>query len=486
MDAFDVVIIGAGVSGAACARELSKRKLRIGVLEREEDVCCGTSKANSAIVHAGFDAEPGTLMAELDVRGVELMGGLCADLDVDLDNIGSLVVCTAEEDLPKLEELLARGRKNGVEPLTIIYGDELRALEPNIADGARAALWAPSACIVNPFQLTWALAENARVNGVEFFFNTEVIGIAQDDGLWTISTTRGGFAARAVVNAAGVYADALHNMVSADTLEIIPRRGQYLVLDTAAGRHVSHTVFQLPTKYGKGVLVTPTTAGNLLVGPTAEDIADKEATDTTAAGLAEVLAKSVLSVKDIPFHETITSFSGLRAHRKEHDFLIGELPDAPGFVDCAAIESPGLTAAPAIGEMVAGIVDGILGPEMRGDFVPARRGIPAVEWACDEDWEALIAEDAAYGHVVCRCRKVTEAQIVAAIRSPLGARSLDGIKRRTEACMGRCQAGFCTSKIMDILDRELADLAYAEITKAGPGSELLVGRDKELGGGGLL
>lgn len=486
MDAFDVVIIGAGVSGAACARELSKRKLRIGVLEREEDVCCGTSKANSAIVHAGFDAEPGTLMAELDVRGVELMGGLCADLDVDLDNIGSLVVCTAEEDLPKLEELLARGRKNGVEPLTIIYGDELRALEPNIADGARAALWAPSACIVNPFQLTWALAENARVNGVEFFFNTEVIGIAQDDGLWTISTTRGGFAARAVVNAAGVYADALHNMVSADKLEIIPRRGQYLVLDTTAGRHVSHTVFQLPTKYGKGVLVTPTTAGNLLIGPTAEDIADKEATDTTEAGLAEVLAKSVLSVKDIPFHETITSFSGLRAHRKEHDFLIGELSDAPGFVDCAAIESPGLTAAPAIGEMVAGIIDGILGSEMRGDFIPTRRGILAVERACDGDWEALIAGDAAYGHVVCRCRKVTEAQIVAAIHSPLGARSLDGIKRRTEACMGRCQAGFCTPKIMEILDRELSDLAYAEITKAGPGSELLAGRDKELGGGGLL
>lgn len=486
MDAFDVVIIGAGVSGAACARELSKRRLRVGVLEREEDVCCGTTKANSAIVHAGFDAEPGTLMAALDVRGVELMPELCTELAVDLDNIGSLVVCMAEEDLPKLEGLLERGRKNGVEPLSIVRGDELRALEPNLADEVIAALWAPGASIVNPFQLNWALAENALMNGAEFFFNTEVIGISRIDGLWMISTTRGSFATRTVVNAAGVYADVLHNMVSADKLEIIPRRGQYLVLDTTAGQHVAHTIFQLPTKYGKGVLVTPTTAGNLLIGPTAEDISDKEGTDTTAAGLAEVLAKSVLSVKDIPFRETIASFSGLRAHRREHDFLIGELPDAPGFVDCAAIESPGLTASPAIGEMVAGIIDGILDPELRDDFIPTRTGIPNVEWACDEDWEALIAENAAWGHVVCRCRKVTEAQIVAAIHSPLGARSLDGIKRRTEACMGRCQAGFCTPKIMDILDRELDDLAYAEITKAGPGSELLMGRAKELGGGGLL
>lgn len=486
MDAFDVVIIGAGVSGAACARELSKRKLRIAVLEREEDVCCGTSKANSAIVHAGFDAEPGTLMAGLDVRGVELMPELCADLAVDLDTIGSLVVCTAEEDLPKLEGLLERGRKNGVEPLGIVCGDELRALEPNIADEAIAALWAPGASIVNPFQLTWALAESALMNGVEFFFNTEVVGISREDGLWMISTAGRDFATRTVVNAAGVYADTLHNMVSADTLEIIPRRGQYLVLDTTAGHHVSHTVFQLPTKYGKGVLVTPTTAGNLLVGPTAEDIADKEGTDTTAAGLAEVLAKSVLSVKDIPFRETITSFSGLRAHRAEHDFLIGEPPDAPGFVDCAAIESPGLTAAPAIGELVASIIDGILDAGMRDDFIPTRTGIPSVEWASHEDWGARIEEDAAYGRVICRCRKVTEAQIVAAIRSPLGARSLDGVKRRTEACMGRCQAGFCTPKIMEILDRELADLAYGEITKAGPGSELLVGRDKELGGGDSL
>ena len=480
---FDVLIIGAGVSGAACAHELSKRELSVAVLEREEDVCCGTTKANSAIVHAGFDAQTGTLMAKLNVRGVELMGPLCKDLGVDLKNVGSLVVCTDEAGLPGLEALLQRGIANGVKDLRIVRGEELRAMEPNLADEVVAALWAPTASIVNPFQLNWALAENALENGVEFYFNTEVTGISRDGDAWVVSTPGEEFRARCVINAAGVYADAIHNMVSDDKMEITPRRGQYFVLDTVAGRHVSHTVFQLPTKLGKGVLVTPTTAGNLLVGPTAEDIDNKEGTDTTAEGLTELLAKSKLSVKDIPFRDTITSFSGLRAHRAEHDFAIGEVEGAPGFIDCAAIESPGLSSAPAIGEMVAGIVDDILKPAFKSNFIATRPGIPNVEWATDEEWAALIEKDPAYGRVICRCRKVTEAQIVSAIHHPLGARSLDGIKRRTEACMGRCQAGFCTPKIMEILDRELADLSYGDITKAGEGSELIVGRDKELEGG---
>ena len=483
METIDVLIIGAGVAGAACARELSKRKLSICVLEREEDVCCGTTKANSAIVHAGFDAATGSLMAKLNVRGNELMGPLCEDLGVDLKNIGSLVVCTSEEDNPGLQALLDRGVANGVKDLRIVRGEELRELEPNLADEVVAALWAPTASIVNPFQLNWALAENALANGAEFDFNTEVTGVVRDGDCWLVSTPGEEYRARCVINAAGVYADSIHNMVSDDKMEITPRRGQYFVLDTTAGRHVGHTVFQLPTKLGKGVLVTPTTAGNLLVGPTAEDIDEKEGTDTTAAGLQELLAKAPLSVKNIPFRETITSFSGLRAHRAEHDFAIGEVEGAPGFIDCAAIESPGLTSAPAIGEMVAEIVDGILHPEMRDDFIATREGIPNVEWATDEQWAALIEKDPAYGRVICRCRKVTEAQIVSAIHHPLGARSLDGIKRRTEACMGRCQAGFCTPKIMEILDRELSDLAFSDVTKAGPGSELIVGRDKELEGG---
>ena len=284
-----------------------------------------------------------------------------------------------------------------------------------------------------------------------------------------------------VVNAAGVRADEVHAMASATPLAIAPRRGQYYVLDTCAGTHVRHTVFALPTRLGKGVLVTPTTAGNLLVGPTAEDIGDKDGVDTTAAGLAEVREKAAITVRDVPFRECIRTFSGLRAHREEHDFLIGEAPDAPGFVDCAAIESPGLSASPAIGRHVAGIVAGILGnPPLREGFVATRRGIPDVARMPREEWADLVRERPDYGRVVCRCRTVTEGQIVDAIRAVPGARSVDGVKRRVEAGMGRCQGGFCTPKIMELLAREVPGLEEGSVTKDGDGSPLALGRTKEV------
>ena len=270
-------------------------------------------------------------------------------------------------------------------------------------------------------------------------------------------------------------------MASATPLAITPRRGQYYVLDTCAGTHVRHTVFALPTRLGKGVLVTPTTAGNLLVGPTAEDIGDKDGVDTTATGLTEVREKAAITVRDVPFRECIRTFSGLRAHREEHDFLIGEAPDAPGFVDCAAIESPGLSASPAIGRHVAGIVAGILGnPPLRERFVATRRGIPDVARTPREEWAALVRERPDYGRVVCRCRTVTEGQIVDAIRAVPGARSVDGVKRRVEAGMGRCQGGFCTPKIMELLAREVPGLEEGSVTKDGAGSPLALGRTKEV------
>ena len=270
-------------------------------------------------------------------------------------------------------------------------------------------------------------------------------------------------------------------MASATPLAITPRRGQYYVLDTCAGTHVRHTVFALPTRLGKGVLVTPTTAGNLLVGPTAEDIDDKDGVDTTAAGLAEVREKATITVRDVPFRECIRTFSGLRAHREEHDFLIGEASDAPGFVDCAAIESPGLSASPAIGRHVAGIVAGILGnPSPREGFIATRRGIPDVAHMPREEWAALVRERPDYGRVVCRCRTVTEGQIVDAIRATPGARSVDGVKRRVEAGMGRCQGGFCTPKIMELLVREVPELEEGSVTKDGAGSPLALGRTKEV------
>lgn len=479
---YDVIVIGVGVCGCAIARELSRRRLSACVLEAEEDVCCGTSKANSAIVHAGFDAATGTLMARLNVEGSCLMGPLCEELGVDFERIGSLVVCVDEAQRGGLDALLVRGRANGVADLRIIEREELRALEPNISDAAVAALWAPTGATVNPFQLTAALAETAAVNGVAFRFLSPVTGVARStDGLWDVTTPSGTLTARVVVNAAGVHADELHNLVCApgDRLEIAPRRGQYHVLDVTAGTHVRHTVFALPTRLGKGVLVTPTTGGNLLVGPTAEDVDSKDGVDTTADGLAEVVRKAALTVRDVPFSERIRTFAGLRAHQPGHDFVIGEVPGAPGFVDCAAIESPGLSAAPAIGRMVAGIVCELLGdPAQKDELLPRPAPIPDVARLSPEAWSALAAARPAYGRVVCRCRTVTEGQVVDAIRRPLGARSLDGVKRRVEAGMGRCQGGFCSPRVAQILARELGcDLGA--VTLAGPGSELAVGTDKD-------
>ena len=410
----DVIIIGGGVSGCAAARELSRYKADILVLDKEEDVCCGTTKANSAIVHAGYDAPHGSLMAKLNVAGSQMMPALSKELDFAYDQCGSLVVCLSEEDRPALQKLHENGTANGVEGLQILSRAELKAMEPNIADEAVAALWAPTGGIVCPFGLTYALAENAARNGVQFQFDTKVTGLTATDGGWRVETSRGPLEARCVVNAAGVHADELHNLVQpGDPLTIIPRRGDYFLLDHTAGGHVRHTIFQLPGKYGKGVLVTPTVHGNLLIGPTAIDQEDKELTATTAAGLDEVRAKAGLAVKDLPLRQTITSFAGLRAHERRHDFFIGEI--APGFVDCAGIESPGLSSSPAIGVMVAQIVSERLGLEKDPGFDPVRKGILDPRALPFAERTALIRENPAYGQIICRCESITEGEILDAI-----------------------------------------------------------------------
>ena len=473
----DVIIIGAGVSGCAGARELSRYQADILVLDKEEDVCCGTSKANSAIVHAGFDAAHGSLMARLNVEGSRRMPALARELDFAYRQCGSLVVCLSEEDRPKLQQLYENGVQNGVEGLRIIERDELVAMEPNVSDDAVAALWAPAGGIVCPFGMTYAFAENAAKNGVKFQFDTIVTGVEPVAGGWRVHTDRGSYDTRLVVNAAGVYADVLHNMAApADPMRIIPRRGDYFLLDHTAGDHVRHTVFQLPGKYGKGVLVTPTVHGNLLVGPTAIDVEDKEATNTTAAGLEEVRAKSGLAVKDLPMRQTITSFAGLRAHEPRHDFFIGEI--APGFVDCAAIESPGLSSAPAIGAMVADLAAKALHLEKNPAFDPTRKGILDPKTLSFEERAELIRRNPAYGQIICRCESVTEGEIIDAIHRVPGARSLDGVKRRTRAGMGRCQAGFCSPRVMEILAREL-NLPLSAITKSGGDSKIIVGTNKD-------
>lgn len=475
---YDVIIIGAGVTGCAVARYLSRYQGSALVLERAEDVCCGTSKANSAIIHAGFDAAHGSLMAKMNVQGNRMLPELAKELDFPFRRNSSLVVCMSEEDMPRLRALYENGVKNGVEGLEIVDAQRLHELEPNVSKNAVAALWAPTGGIVCPFNMTIALAENANANGVDFRFNTKVTGFTRGEEGWTVHTEQGDFQTRYVVNAAGVYADVLHNIVSARKLHITPRRGDYCLLDRQVGGFVSHTVFQLPGKLGKGVLVSPTVHGNIIVGPTAIDIEDRDGTNTTAAGLEELIAKAGISVDNLPIRQTITSFAGLRAHEDHHEFVIGEAEDAPGFVDCAGIESPGLTSAPAIGLTVAELLREKLGLRKKEDFIATRKGLLDPKSLTKEAYQALIRENPAYGQIICRCEQVTEGEIIDAIRRPLGARSLDGVKRRTRAGMGRCQAGFCSPRVLEILARELG-VSQAEITKCGGASRLIVGVNKD-------
>lgn len=462
----DVIIIGAGVSGCAIARELSRYQLDICVLERESDICEGTSKANSGIVHGGFDAKPGTLKAKLNVLGNSMMDEMSKKLDFEFKRNGSMVVCQNEMGIPALEKLLEQGKENGVKGMKILKREQALELEPNLADGVYAVLYIPSGGIVCPFGMNIAYAENAAQNGVEFKLGTEVQLIERVGQDYRIQTNQGVFDTKYVINAAGVYADVFHNMVSELKIHIMPRRGDYCLLDKTAGDLVRHTIFQLPTEKGKGVLVTPTIHGNLLLGPTAIDIEDKEATATTAKGLQEVLEKCTKSVKNIPFKQVITSFAGLRAHEEHGEFIIGEVEDAKGFIDVAGIESPGLTSAPAIGIYVRDILAEKMELKEKEIFVEERKGIVRFLDLPKEEQNRLLQKNQAYGQIVCRCEQITEGEILDAIHRPLGATTLDGVKRRTRAGMGCCQAGFCTPKVMEILAREL-HLELKDIRKNG-------------------
>ena len=471
MQRVDAVIIGAGVTGSAVARELSRRQGSFLVLERASDVCEGTSKANSAIVHAGFDAMPGTVKAKMNVQGNEMMDQLASDLGFGFARVGAMVVCVEESEMPHLEELYQRGLTNGVPGLKLLTGDEARALEPNLSDEACGVLLAETSGIVDPFDLTLGLAESAAINGVQFRFDTAVTGLEKTADGWLVHTDAGeDVEARAVVNAAGVYADEIHNWVCGDKLTITARRGEYMLLDNTVGDHVHRTIFQLPGKLGKGVLVSPTIHGNLLVGPTAADTEDKEFTATTPEGLADLQAKCGLAVKNVPLRQVITSFSGLRAHEAGDDFVLGE--SAPGFFDAAGIESPGLTSAPAIGEYLAGLIAEKLSLPENLAFDPKRNALPHFKMMPPEARQALVARDPAFGAVVCRCCLVTEGEIVAALHSPLPARTLDGVKRRTGSQMGRCQGGFCSPRILEIIARETG-MDLTQIRKNGRDSVIV-------------
>ena len=476
---YDAVIIGGGAVGCAVARYLSRYRLDICLVERGEDVCVGTSKANSAICHAGFDAPVGSAKARFNVEGSQMMEGLSQELDFPYRRCGSLVLCFDEAELPHLRELLERGVQNGVEGLEILDRAALRALEPAVSDKAVAALWAPTGAVLCPFGMSIALAENAAANGCAFRFNTEVARIERRDGFFRLHTGGDCIDARVVISAAGVHGDALHNQLCADKLTIVPRRGEYCLLDRTCGQLVQHTIFQLPSAMGKGVLVTPTVHGNLLVGPTAVDQPDKDCTATTAEGLRSVAETAAKSVENLPMRDVITSFAGLRAHLSgpEDDFIVGESAD--GFFEAVGIESPGLSSAPAIGRYLAELAAEKLHAAEKPDFIAQRRDIPHPREMDFAARQALIAHDPAYGQVICRCEGVTEGEIRDAIRRTPGARSLDGVKRRVRAGMGRCQGGFCGPKVMELLSREL-HVPITELTKGGGESRLLAGRTKEV------
>lgn len=476
---YDILIIGAGVSGCAAARELAGYRAKICVLERGQDICEGTSKANSGIIHAGFDAKPGSLKARLNVRGNQLMEQAAEELEIPFRRNGSLVVCTDPEKVKELERLRKNGEKNQVPGLQILGQEKLKELEPYISENACAALYAPTGGIICPFELNLALAENACENGVEFCFGQEVTGIRKEGEGYTVQAASGEtYRGRILVNAAGVCADMIHNLVCEEKLEIIPRKGEYILLDKRAGTHVSRTIFTLPGPYGKGVLVTPTVHGNLLVGPTALDIQDKEGTNTTKEGLEKVKEKCQEAVRDIPLEQVITSFAGLRAHEAGDDFVIRESED--GFFDCAGIESPGLTSCLAVGELLGQMISEKLQLPRRQDVRRRRRAIVRPERLSTEERSRLIRENPAYGNIVCRCEMISEGEILEAIHRPLGAKTMDGIKRRVRAGMGRCQGGFCSPRVMELLAREWG-MDPLEICKSGPDSRMLSGRVRKDG-----
>ena len=472
---YDVLIIGAGVVGSAVARELAAYKLSVVVVEKENDVAMGTSKANSGIVHAGFDAKTGTNKAIYNVLGAKMFPKLAEELEFPYRKNGALVLCFEESQKEKLEELLKQGKRNGVTGLSIINGDEVREMEPNVSDKVVAALYAETSGIVSPYEMTIALAENACENGVEFILGQEVKNIQKSNFGFEVQLTDKSVWAKIVVNCAGVYADDVYNaFTNSQSMKIITRKGEYCLLDKKCGGLTDKTLFQLPSDMGKGILVAPTTHGNIIVGPTAADLPVKDDIDTTYTGLNLAFDTATKSVPSLSRRNIITQFAGLRAHPDSGDFIIGE-SEVPNFYNVAGIESPGLTAAPAIAVDVAEEIATRLNAAKNPDFNPKRKAIPCFARMSDSEREQLIAHNPLYGKIVCRCENVTEGEIVDSINRPLGATDLDGVKRRTRAGMGRCQMGFCTPRIMEILAREL-NKDVTKITKYGKSSNVVIGR----------
>ena len=473
---YDIVIIGAGVVGGMVARTLAKYDLSLCILEKENDVAMGATKANSAIVHAGFDAKEGSLKAKLNVRGAELMPTVAKELGVKYKRNESLVVAF-EHERGEVEKILERGIRNGVKGLRIVEKEELQRLEPHINPDLACALLAPTGAIVCPYELCIAAVGNAMDNGAELKRNFCVEKIEKKEGGYVITAESGETVeAGIVINSAGVYSDKIAAMTGDGDFTVHPRRGEYMVLDKECGGFTQRTVFHTPTKMGKGILVSPTVDGNLLLGPTATDITDKEDNSTTAEGFAELFSKTGDNVAQIPFHKVITSFCGLRSVGSTGDFIIKH---REGVITLGGIESPGLSSAPAIAEYVEDMLKNEMGMRapLKASYDPIRKPAHAFRELSMAEKNEIIKKDPRYGRIVCRCEGITEGEIVEAIHTAPGATDVDGVKRRTRSGMGRCQGGFCSPTVVEILARELGG-AFEDVTKFGKGSVINYGKTK--------
>ena len=448
---YDIVVIGAGAVGCAVAREATKYKLKVLVVDKENDVGNETSMANSAIVHSGYDPKPGTNKAFHNVRGNKLYDELCKDLDVEFKRIGSLTCATNEEELAIIESYVPRSKENGVE-VKLLNKKETKELEPFISEKVIGSLYAPSAGIINPFELTVALMENAMDNGAELRLNEEVLDVKKVKNHYVVVTNKGELETKVVVNSAGLYSDKIAKMVGVDTFEVKPRKGEYFVLDHFKKPFVSHVIFPTPSAKGKGILVTPTTHGNYLVGPSSEFVDEKDDFSTDKLTLDDVRSKSSLLVDNIPFQYMIRQFSGLRATGSTGDFII---ENHNGFIVLGGIESPGLASAPSIALRVLELVGENIKLENNPEFKKERRKVYRLNKMSEEERNELIKKDPSFGHIVCRCETVSEGEVVDIIKRNAGATTIKGVKKRCRPGFGKCQGGFCEPLILQILAREL-------------------------------
>lgn len=474
---YDVCIIGAGVVGMNIARHLSRYKLKVCVLERHDDVSCGCSKANSGIVHGGYSDEPGSLKAELCVKGNRMYDELDKELNFGYRKTGSLVVAFEEDQLPTLNRLAECGRQNGVDGLTIISGDKAREFEPHLSSGVRAALYCENAGVASPYEFVVALAENAIANGVVLKLDTEVINIKKlDNGFKIVGRNGDEILSRYIVNAAGIHSDKVARMVGIDEYKIIPRRGQYILLDKDQNYLAKSVIFQVPTKLGKGILVTTTYHGNLMIGPNAEEIEDKEDLSTDEKALSYIVDTARKSVPGFNIKKALKSFAGNRPVSNIKDWVIEE-SRIKGFINLIGIDSPGLTSSPAIALKVADILrESGVALQSRTDFKPRREPIVRKK---DDDFDGDVNASDPQKHMICRCEKVTEAEIIDCLERGIPVKSLAAVARRTRAGMGRCQGMFCGPRVRDVVARHL-NISPEEVPGRDEVSSTLVSRVNRL------